>query len=69
MADSKSTLSSLPVLRLFDVSQPVLVSMDASPVGLGADTLNRAPSLLLFDDDVTAECKEKVRHVVQSVVC
>ncbi len=35
MAELKSTLSSLPVLRLFDVSQPVLVSVNASPVGLG----------------------------------
>lgn len=36
MATLKTVLSSLPVLRLFDVSKPVLVSVDASPVGLGA---------------------------------
>ncbi len=32
----KSALSSLPVLRLFDHSLPVVVSVDASPVGIGA---------------------------------
>lgn len=32
----KSTMSSLPVLRLFDMSRPVVVSVDASPVGIGA---------------------------------
>jgi hypothetical protein len=166
MAELKSTLSSLPVLRLFDVSKPVLVSVDASPVGLGAvlmqegqpvafssttltptqrrycqiekellavqfgllrfrqyvygqhavvetdhkplvglldkpiascspriqrmrlqlqrfdfslvykpgrelfiaDTLSRAPSPRLFNDDVTAECEEQVHHVIQSAV-
>lgn len=36
LAEIKTVLSSLPVLRLFDVSQSVLVSVDASPVGLGA---------------------------------
>ncbi len=33
-----------------------------------ADTLSRAPSPRLFDDDVTAECEEQVHHVIQSVV-
>ena len=33
MDELKSTLLSLPVLRFFDVSKPVLVSVDASPVG------------------------------------
>ncbi|XP_046459590.1 uncharacterized protein K02A2.6-like isoform X3 [Daphnia pulex] len=32
----KSALSSLPVLRLFDHSLPLVVSVDASPVGIGA---------------------------------
>jgi hypothetical protein len=32
----KSAISSLPVLRLFDVSQPVVVPVDASPIGIGA---------------------------------
>jgi hypothetical protein len=36
MTTLKTVLSSLPVLRLFDVSKPVLLSVDASPVGLGA---------------------------------
>ncbi|XP_045023114.1 uncharacterized protein K02A2.6-like isoform X4 [Daphnia magna] len=32
----KSAISSLPVLRLFDVSKPLVVSVDASPIGIGA---------------------------------
>ena len=32
----KNALASLPVLRLFDHSQPVVVSVDASPIGIGA---------------------------------
>jgi hypothetical protein len=32
----KDTISALPVLRLFDPTLPVLVSVDASPVGVGA---------------------------------
>ena len=32
----KAALSSLPVLRLFDRSLPVVVSVDASPIGIGA---------------------------------
>lgn len=34
MANLKTVLSLLPVLQLFEVSSPVLVSVDASPVGL-----------------------------------
>jgi hypothetical protein len=166
MTNLKTVLSSLPVLRLFDVSKPVLVSVDASPVGLGAvlvqdgqpvafssttltatqrrycqiekellaiqfgllrfrqyvygqrvivesdhkplvglldkpiaacspriqrmrlqlqrfdfqvvykpgkelfiaDTLSRAPSPHLYDDDATADCEEQVHHVLTSIV-
>ena len=32
----KSAISSLPVLRLFDMSLPVVVPVDASPIGIGA---------------------------------
>ena len=32
----KAAISSLPVLKLFDLSKPVVVSVDASPVGIGA---------------------------------
>ena len=32
----KAAISSLPVLKLFDLSKPVVVSMDASPVGIEA---------------------------------
>ncbi|XP_045036658.1 uncharacterized protein K02A2.6 [Daphnia magna] len=32
----KSAISSLPVLRLFNVSKPLVVSVDASPIGIGA---------------------------------
>ncbi len=36
MTTLKTVLSTLPVLRLFDVDKPVVVSVDASPIGLGA---------------------------------
>ncbi len=36
----KETISALPLLRLFDSTLPVLVSVDASPVGVGAVLLN-----------------------------
>jgi hypothetical protein len=36
MSNLKSTISSLLVLRFFDVSQPVVVSVDESPIGIGA---------------------------------
>jgi hypothetical protein len=36
MANLKSNISSLPVLRLFEISQPVVVSVDASQFGIGA---------------------------------
>jgi hypothetical protein len=36
MVNLKTVLSLLPVLQLFEVSSPVLVSVDASPVGLEA---------------------------------
>ena len=32
----KAAISSLPVFKLFDLSKPVVVSVDASPVGIGA---------------------------------
>lgn len=165
MKTLKTVLSSLPVLRLFDVNKSVLLSEDACPVGLGAvliqegqpiafssttltaiqrrycqiekellaiqfglmrfrqyvygqhvvvesdhkplvgqldkpiaacspriqrmrlqlqrfdfqvvykprkelfiaDTLSRAPSPRLFDDDVTADCEEQVHHVIASI--
>ena len=34
--DLKSAISSLPVLKLFDLSKPMVVSVDASPMGIAA---------------------------------
>lgn len=36
LSQLKKALSSLPVLRLFDRSLPVTVSVDASSIGIGA---------------------------------
>ena len=44
MAELKATFSSLSVICIFDVSKPVLVSGDASPVGLEAVLIN-GPSI------------------------
>ena len=48
MAELKATFSSLSVICIFDVSKPVLVSGDASPVGLEAVLINGPASSLLF---------------------
>ncbi|XP_057380138.1 uncharacterized protein K02A2.6-like [Daphnia carinata] len=37
----KSSVSKLPVLRLFDSSLPVVLSVDASPIGVGAVLMQR----------------------------
>lgn len=36
LSELEEAMSSLPVLRLFDVTKPVVISVDASPIGLGA---------------------------------
>ncbi|KZS01963.1 putative NFX1-type Zinc finger-containing protein, partial [Daphnia magna] len=36
LSELRNAMSSLPILRLFDVNRSVVVSVDASPIGIGA---------------------------------
>ena len=53
----KCALSSLPVLRLFDHSLPVTVSVDASPVGIGAVLLQNGQPVAYSSTSLTATQK------------
>jgi len=54
MTTLKTVLSSLPVLRLFDVNKPVIVSVDASPIGLGAVLLQEGQPVAFSSTTLTA---------------
>ena len=49
----KMALSSLPVLRLFDPSRPVVVSVDASSVGIGAVLLQEGQPIAYSSTSLT----------------
>jgi hypothetical protein len=51
--DLKSTISSLPVLKLFDLSKPMVVSVDASPVGVGAVLLQEGQPVAFSSTSLT----------------
>jgi hypothetical protein len=53
----KSALSSLPVLRLFDHSLPLVVSVDASPVGIGAVLLQNNQPIAYSSTSLTVTQK------------
>ena len=49
----KTVMSSLPVLRLFDSSLPVVVSVDASSIGIGAVLLQSGQSVAFASTSLT----------------
>ena len=49
----KNVLASLPVLRLFDPSQDVVVSVDASPIGIGAVLLQKGQPVAYSSTSLT----------------
>ena len=51
--DLKSAISSLPVLKLFDLSKPMVVSVDASPMGIGAVLLQEGQPVAFFSTSLT----------------
>ena len=53
MAKLKNAISSLPVLRLFDPALPVVVSVDASPVGIGAVLLQEGQPVAYHSTSLT----------------
>ena len=53
LANLKLAMSSLPVLRLFDRSLPVVVSVDASPIGIGAVLLQGGPPVAYSSTSLT----------------
>ena len=53
MTTLKTVLSTLPVLRLFDVDKPVVVSVDASPIGLGAVLLQEGQPVAFSSTTLT----------------
>lgn len=57
MCNLKSAISSLPILRLFDVSQPVVLSVEASPIGIGAVLMQESQPVALSSTTLTATQK------------
>ena len=57
MANLKSHISSLPVLRLFDASCPVVVSVDASPFGIGAVLMQKGQPVAFSSTTLTVTQK------------
>lgn len=49
----KAAMSSLPVLRLFDQSLPVVLSVDASPIGIGAVLLQKGQPIAYSSTTLT----------------
>ncbi|XP_045028011.1 uncharacterized protein LOC123471141 [Daphnia magna] len=57
LAQLKTALTSLPVLRLFDHSLPLVVSVDASPVGIGAVLLQGGQPIAYSSTSLTVTQK------------
>jgi hypothetical protein len=57
LAGLKVALSSLPVLRLFNHSLPVVVSVDASPIGIGAVLLQSGQPIAYSSTSLTVTQK------------
>lgn len=57
LAKLKVAVSSLPVLRLFDHSRPGVVSVDASPIGIGAVLLQNDQPIAYSSTSLTVTQK------------
>lgn len=57
LSELKNAMSSLPILRLFDVNRPVVVSVDASPIGIGAVLMQEGQPVAFSSTTLTATQK------------